>query len=305
MNILITGGTGFIGTALIRTLAAQGHSIVLLTRGPSGAFTSGTTTVVRRQWDPLRRGEWMTELGRCDVVINLVGKNLFEQRWNARVKQQILESRVAPLQLIAEAIGNAAKKPSLLISASAVGYYGDRGTEPLTETSTGADDFLGDVVRQWEGAAQVSQKFGVRVATPRIGLVLGKEGGMIGTMLLPFRMFVGGPVGSGDQFLPWVHMEDVVRGLLLPMERPDLSGPYNLVAPNPVTMRDFARQFGAALHRPSWIPVPGFALSLLYGEGAKAILAGQKVIPAALQSAGFEFTFPLLGPALADLLASR
>lgn len=305
MNILITGGTGFIGSALVRTLASQGHSIVLLTRGPSGIFSSGGTTIVRRSWDPLRPGRWMTELGHCDVVINLTGKNLFEQRWNARVKQQILESRVTPLQHIAEAIGSADRKPSLLISASAVGYYGDRGTEPLTEESAGADDFLGDVVRQWEGAAQLSQQFGVRVATPRIGLVLGKKGGMIGTMLLPFQLFIGGPVGSGDQFLPWVHMEDVVRGLLLPMEKPDLRGAYNLVSPHPVTMHEFARQFGAVLHRPSWIPVPGFALSLLYGEGAKAILAGQKVVPAALQSSGFEFRFPHLGPALADLLASR
>lgn len=303
MKIIITGGTGFIGSHLLRRLSQQEHSILLLTRGRSSRSVIGRSEVRHVQWDPLSRGEWMQEVDGSDVIINLIGKNVFEERWNARVKEEILNSRIIPTRLIAEAVSMSKKRPSLLISASAVGFYGNRGSETITEESSGGDDFLADVVRHWESAAFASEQFGVRVATPRIGLVLEKSGGMVGKMLLPFKLFGGGPIGSGRQFLPWVHMDDVVRGILYPMENETFRGVYNLVSPHPVTMDEFASQFGRVLHRPSWFPVPDLALSLLYGEGAKVILSGQKAVPEALQSSGFTFLFPDLMPALKSILS--
>jgi len=302
MNILITGGTGFIGKHLLRELTTQHHSITLLTRGQSKTTTVNNATVRYRHWDPMNEGNWIDEAGGCDVIINLIGKNVFEQRWNKTVKEKILASRIVPTRMLVDAIAKAKQKPKLLISASAVGFYGDRNGETITEESSGGDDFLADVVMQWELVAYTAEQFDVRVATPRIGLVLEKSGGMIGKMLLPFRLFVGGPIGSGKQFLPWVHMDDVVRGILYPLKNEQFRGIYNLVAPNPVTMNEFAKIFGSILHRPSWLPVPNLALQILYGEGAKVILSGQKAIPQKLQSAGYLFSYPELRPALHSIL---
>ena len=279
MKILIAGGTGFIGSHLLAHLSRDRHDIVLLTRSASRTTTVHSASVRYVHWNPYASGEWITEADGADVVINLIGKNVFENRWNEKVKKEILDSRVIPTRLIVRAIESAERKPSLLISASAVGFYGDRQDETITETSTPGTDFLADVVKQWEGAAYEAERFGVRVATPRIGLVLEKSGGMIGKMLLPYRLFAGGPIGSGKQFLPWVHMEDVVRGILYPVKNTTFHGVYNLVSPSPITMNEFANNFGSVLHRPSWIPVPSFALTLLYGEGGAVILSGQKAMP--------------------------
>ncbi|MFZ4621238.1 MAG: TIGR01777 family oxidoreductase [Bacteroidota bacterium] len=302
MKIIITGGTGFIGTHLLHTLSKEEHSIVLLTRRASARKSVGRSDVRYLQWDPLVRGEWMKEVDGADVIINLIGKGVFEERWNARVKKQILESRIIPTQLMVEAVSAAKVRPSLMISASAVGFYGSRADEIITEDSSGGDDYLADVVRQWESAAYAAEQFGVRVATPRIGLVLEKSGGMIGKMLLPFQLFVGGPIGSGRQFLPWVHMDDVVRGILFPMQQSTFSGIYNLVSPHAVTMNEFSKTFGSVLHRPSWLPVPDFALSILYGEGAKTILSGQNAVPKKLISSGYQFTYSDLRTALQNIL---
>ncbi len=304
MNILITGGTGFIGTHLIRQLSSEPHSLVLLTRGRTQSFVIQKATVKYVHWDPYGHSddEWKNELNGCEVVINLIGKNVFEQRWNEKVKQGILNSRIVPTKALVEAIAGAERKPKLLISASAVGFYGDRNDETITEESSGGDDFLAHVVKEWEQAAYEAEKHGVRVATPRIGLVLERSGGMIGKMLLPFKLFVGGRIGSGRQFLPWIHMDDVVRGILFPVHNQPFRGIYNLVSPNPVTMNDFAALFGKILHRPSWIPVPDGALKILYGEGTKVILSGQKALPKKLQSSGYTFSFPELKAALIDIL---
>ena len=303
MKIIITGGTGFIGTHLLRQLTLHEHTVVMFTRGAAGKRTMGRSVVHSVHWDPLDRGEWMKEVDGADIIINLIGKNVFEERWNERVKRQILDSRTIPTQLIVEAVSGAKQRPSLMVSASAVGFYGDRGAEEITEASSGGDDFLAEVVRQWESAAFGAEQFGVRVAVPRIGLVLEKSGGMIGKMFLPFRLCAGGPIGSGRQFLPWVHMDDVVRGILYPIENNHFSGRYNLVSPHPVTMDEFARTFGSVLHRPSWLPVPDIALSILYGEGAKVILSGQNARPIRLQSAGYHFSYTELFAALKNILA--
>lgn len=302
MKFVIAGGTGFIGTMLVRRLSQDPHSIILLSRSGSRSYRLNNTEVRIVRWNPYAAGEWMREIDGADAVINLVGKNVFEQRWNNTVKQQILDSRVLPTAFLVDAIARAGKKPSLLISASAVGFYGDRQDDMITETSAPGNDFLAEAVKQWEGAAYEAERFGVRVATPRIGLVLEKSGGMIGKMLLPFQLFVGGPIGSGQQYLPWVHMEDVVRGILFPIERPAFHGVYNLVSPHPVTMNEFVRAIGKALHRPAWLPVPKFALSILYGEGAKVILSGQRALPKRLIEAGYLFSFTDAESALMNIL---
>ncbi len=302
MKIIITGGTGFIGTYLLKQLSKEPHSIILLTRGESKTTLIDRASVKYVHWDSRTHGDWMNEINGCDVVINLIGKNVFEQRWNENVKREILNSRIVPTTLLVEAIARAEQKPKLLISASAVGFYGDRNDEVITEESSGGNDFLAGVVNQWEGAAYKAEQFGVRVATPRIGLVLEKTGGMIGKMLLPFQLFAGGPIGSGTQFLPWIHMDDVVRGILYPLQNEQFRGIYNLVSPNPVTMKEFSTMFGKILHRPSWIPVPNFALQLLYGEGGKVILSGQKAMPKKLQSAGYTFSYSDLKTALQHIL---
>lgn len=302
MKILITGGTGFIGTALRKHLSATPNDLVLLTRGGSRMELSGALTVKYVHWNPTERGAWEKEVNGCDAVINLIGKNVFEERWSAAVKQQILSSRVQPTRLLTEAIGRAEHKPSVMVSVSAVGYYGDRGEETVTEASSSGNDFLAEVARQWEAAALDAEQFGVRVAVPRIGLVLERSGGMIGKMLLPFRLFAGGPIGSGRQFLPWVHMEDVVRGILYPLENGSMRGVYNLSSPSPVTMKEFAAVFGSVLHRPSWLPVPNIALDVLYGEGAKVIVSGQRAVPERLLNAGYTFSYPELRPALEQIL---
>lgn len=302
MKILLTGGTGFIGSALIKQFSSLPYDLVLLTRGSSRMELTGSLTVKYVHWEPAHHGAWEREVNGCDVVFNLIGKNVFEERWNEKVKQEILNSRIIPTTRLVEAIGNAEQKPSLLISASAVGFYGNRKDEAITESSNGGDDFLADVVKQWEGAAYQAEQHGVRVATPRIGLVLERSGGLIGKMLLPFQLFGGGPIGPGTQFLPWVHMDDVIRGMLYPMENEQFRGVYNLASPNPVTMNEFCKTFGSVLHRPSWLPVPDLALKILYGEGAKVILSGQKALPERLVSAGFQFAYPALRPALESIV---
>jgi uncharacterized protein (TIGR01777 family) len=302
MKYLIAGGTGFIGSHLSAHLSRGRHDIVLLTRSSSRTAVLNSASVRYVHWDPYASGEWMKEVDGADIVINLIGKNVFENRWNEKVKKEILDSRVIPTRLIVQAISAAVRKPSLMISASAVGYYGDRQDETITEESAPGNDFLADVVNQWEGAAYEAERFGVRVATPRIGLVLEKSGGMIGKMLLPFQLFAGGPIGSGKQYLPWVHMEDVMRGILYPAENTIFRGVYNLVSPLPITMNEFAKKFGAVLHRPSWIPVPSFALTLLYGEGGAVILSGQRALPKRLLESGYVFSYTDLSAALRNIV---
>lgn len=302
MKFVISGGTGFIGSYLLRHITREPHEIILLTRSSSRIQKINAAVVRYVQWDPYADGKWMAEVNGADVVINLVGKSVVEQRWNEKVKQEILESRIIPTQLLVAAIEEAPLKPSVFISASAVGYYGNRNDEIITENSFPGKDFLAYVVQEWEGAAYKAEKFGVRVSTPRIGLVLAKDGGMISKMLLPFQLFIGGPIGSGKQFLPWIHIEDVVQGMLYPIENKHFRGTYNLVSPNPVTMKEFAKTFGKVLHRPSWVPVPSFILSTMFGEGGKVILSGQRAMPKNLVKTGFQFSFTELHSALQNIL---
>jgi uncharacterized protein len=303
VKITITGGTGFIGTALTNKLSLDYNEIVLLTRSTSKQAAMHNSIVRYVSWNPYSAGDWQKEIDGSTVVINLVGKNIFEQRWNEKVKKEIRDSRVIPTTLIVEAISKAKKKPELFLSASAVGFYGDTGDSIITEESSVGNDFLAHVVQAWEGAAYKAEQYGVRVATPRIGIVLEKNGGMIGKMLLPFQLFVGGPIGNGKQYIPWVHMEDVVNGILYPIKKNDFSGIYNLTAPSPITMKELCSKLGNVLHRPSWIPVPVLALTLLFGEGAKIIASGQNVRPQKLQNSGFVFSYSNLELALKNIFS--
>lgn len=302
MKFVITGGTGFIGSYLLHYLVKESHSVVLLTRSSSRSYRITAPGVRYVTWDPYTAGTWREEIDGADIVINLVGKNVVEQRWNEKAKQEIYDSRIIPTKLLVDAIGRTKRKPALLLSASAVGFYGDRDIETITEASASGNDYLAYVVREWEGAAYRAEQFGVRVTTFRTGLVLAKDGGMIAKLLLPFKLYVGGPIGNGKQFLPWIHIDDVVRGMLYPAVNNDFHGPYNLVSPAPVTMKDFASIFGQMLHRPSWVPVPSFVLTAMFGEGGKVILSGQRAVPKKLLSAGFQFAYSDLKTALKNLL---
>jgi uncharacterized protein (TIGR01777 family) len=306
MRIFVAGGTGLIGTRLVRRLRDRGDQVELLTRRPAVArdlFGAGVTAV---EGEPTQPGAWGERAAGCDAAVNLFGENVFGRRWNAAYKQTLLDSRVNSTRHVAEALARRPRRddgqPKVLVNASAIGYYGPRGDEELTEESAPGGDFLADLCVQWEKATQPAEAAGVRTARVRIGVVLDKEGGALAQMLTPFKLFVGGPVGSGRQWLSWVHHADMVGLLLLALDNPGTSGPLNGTAPHPVTNRDFARALGRALGRPSFLPTPGFALRLALGEVADVVLTGQRVLPARAQALGYTFQFPTVDAALADLL---
>lgn len=293
----MTGGTGFIGRHLSKSLSENGHQVIILSRHPAEHESQGNKISVE-QW-PKDPGKRMNEI---DAVINLAGENLFGQRWTASVKKKILESRVQTTRAIVEGIGAADNPPNVLLSASAVGYYGSRGRERIHETDAPANDFLAVVCQQWEDGARKAEEYNVRTVITRIGLPLQTDGGVLGKMLTPFKFGVGGPLGNGRQFFPWIHMTDLCRAVNFLLTTEDLSGPFNMTAPTPVTMRQFTVDLGRILHRPAWLTVPKGMLDLLLGEAAKSITASLRVVPRNLLEAGFEFQFRELEPALRDLL---
>ena len=276
MKVAVAGSSGLIGTELTKILRARGDEVVALAR-------FGTAP-------------WSVD--GADAVVNLAGANLSSQRWSPAFKKEILESRVGPTRALVEAIGRASKKPRVLVNASAVGFYGGRGDEVLDENATAGSDFLSSVVKAWEAEAARAP---VRSVQARTGIVLSKKGGALAPMVPPFKAFVGGPIGSGKQWFPWIHIADEVAAIAWCIDRESLEGPVNLVAPGIVTMKDFAKALGRALHRPSAFPVPGGALKLLLGEFAEVILEGQRAGPQKLLASGFQFRFRDLDAALRDL----
>ena len=274
MNIAITGASGFIGRHLMRSLAQAGHSVCAL----------------RRHAPP----------AESDVVIHLAGEPV-AQRWTAEARQRIRESRIAGTRNLVDALGRLPRRPKALICASAIGYYGSRGDEILTESSAPGSGFLPEVCVAWEREAQAAESFGIRVVRVRTGLVLAAGGGALQRMLPPFRMGVGGRLGSGRQWMSWIHLEDLTAMFLFAVES-QVRGPLNGVAPQPATNSEFTRELARMLRRPAVFPVPEFALRLLFGEMADVLLTSQRVVPAAAQAAGFRFRFPQLSPALEDLL---
>jgi uncharacterized protein (TIGR01777 family) len=304
MRVVVTGGTGFIGTPLVAALARRGDSVTVLNRR---AGSKDEATGVRFvSWTPEKEGEWGAEIDGADAVVHLAGAGIADKRWNEERLALIRSSRVESTKLVAAAIARARKRPSVLVSASAVGYYGMRSDDAeLDESSTHGDDLLARLVVDWERAAETAQEAGVRVAHPRMGVVLGKEGGALAKMLPAFKAFVGGPVGRGTQWVSWIHRDDAIAALLFALDRDVLAGPFVVTAPAPVTMNTFAREVAAALHRPAFFRVPAFALKLAVGEGVASLaLTGPRVLPARLLANGFDFRFGDLAAALRDLLRS-
>jgi uncharacterized protein (TIGR01777 family) len=298
--VVLTGATGFLGRALVRALRADGHDLVVLTRGPSRSADA----VTHVQWTPDGTGgAWSPAIDGAQAAINLAGESIAGRRWTPAQKQRIFDSRILATRSLTSAIAAASRPPSVLISASAVGYYGPRGDEIVTEDTAPGSDFLAQVCQAWEAEAAAAGRSGVRVCLLRTGIVLERGGGALREMMRPFTMFVGGPVGSGRQYMPWIHRDDwtgIVRALLSSGSR----GVFNLTAPNPVTNADFSHALGRAMRRPSFLPAPAFALKALLGAelAESLLLTGQRAVPARALGIGYQFKYASLDAALAAIL---
>ena len=306
MRVVITGGTGLIGRALAADLAADDHQVVVLSRTPERA--TGLPAGVRAEgWDARTAEGWGALADGAEAIINLAGESiagagLVPSRWTAERKRRIRESRLNAGRAVVQAVESASSKPRVVVQASGVGYYGPRGDEELTEEASPGQDFLGRTAVEWEASTAPVESLGVRRAIIRSGAVLSTKGGAFPFMLLPFRLFVGGPLGSGRQWLPWIYISDQVRAIRFLIENEAASGPFNLVAPDLLTNADFGRVLGRVMKRPAFVRVPAFALRLLFGEMSIVSLEGQKAIPRRLQGSGFTFRFPEVEAALRDLV---
>jgi uncharacterized protein (TIGR01777 family) len=297
-HLLVTGGTGFIGRALIDSLLADGHRVTVLTRDVAAARKQLPTAV--------EAIDDLAALEGVDAVVNLAGENLGSGRWSAARKQRFIDSRVDITRRLVDWMRTLSRKPAVLVSGSAIGWYGPRGDETLDEDSTPGSDFSARLCQAWEAEAMTAEALGLRVCRVRIGVVLGADGGKPGgalkQMLPSFRLGLGGPMGSGRQWMSWVHRDDLVTLICWLAATPTASGAYNGTAPEPVTNAGFAAALGRALHRPALLSMPGFALKLIVGEMAEILLAGQKVLPRRARAEGFAFRFPTLDAALAETL---
>jgi uncharacterized protein (TIGR01777 family) len=297
MKVVVSGSTGLVGSALTPVLASLGHDVVPLVRRRPAA---GERVLA---WDPERGMIDCDGLEGIDVAIHLAGENVFG-RWSPAKKQRIRESRVQGTQLLSDALAGLTRPPKTLLAASAIGYYGDRGDEAVSERSAPGEDFLAYVSRDWEASTTAAARAGIRVVNMRFGVVLTTAGGALGKMLPAFRLGLGGRLGSGNQYLSWITLDDTLKAIVHVLATPRLVGPVNLTAPNPVTNREFTRTLGKVLRRPAVLPVPAFALRIAFGtEGAAMLLSGQRVLPGCLQASGFLFRFETLEPALRHLLA--
>jgi len=292
MKITLTGASGFIGGRLVDRLIEKGHELhVLGRRRPSNRVTFHT-------WDAARDASVpVAAIEGAQAVIHLAGEPV-AQRWTESAKQRIRASRVNGTQQLVKALSALPARPEVLISASAIGFYGERGDEVLTETSRPGNGFLPDLCVEWEGLAA---HFSGRVVQLRLGIVLGPDGGALAKMVTPFRFGMGGTIGSGKQWMSWIHVDDVVGLILFALENPQVQGPVNATAPSPIRNSEFTKSLGAALHRPAILPVPAFALKLMFGEMASIMIGSQRVEPAVAERAGYKFRFPALNGALADL----
>jgi uncharacterized protein (TIGR01777 family) len=298
MNVVITGGTGFVGSFLNRFLLDAGHNVTALGTRPSFAGPVAPHFHYVRA-NTAEAGDWQDHVARADCVFNLAGRSIFK-RWSRKYKQEIFDSRIRTTRNVVDALAPSGK--SVLISTSAVGYYGSCGDRELTEDALPGNDFLAELGQAWEAEALAAEPKGVRVVLARFGIVLGAGGGALSKMIPAFRAFVGGPLGDGYQWFPWIHMRDVIRALDFLSTRNDLHGAFNLCAPHPVRNRDMAAALGAALGRPAKLALPAFALKAVGGELADVLLGSQRALPANLLAARFDFDFPEIALALDDLI---
>ena len=299
MNVLVSGSTGLIGTALVRSLESSGHSVTRLVRPGSSSATEGIA------WDPATGSLDARQLEGLNAAIHLSGENVASGRWSAEQKTRIRDSRVKSAELLANALAGLDSPPRVFACASATGYYGDRGDELLTEDAVPGSDFLADVSVEWENATAPASDAGIRVVNMRISVVLTAAGGMVATVGPIFRLGLGGRLGSGAQYLSWISREDIVRAMEWILEHGDLSGPVNLCSPNPVTNSEFTRTMGRILGRPTLFPVPRFALKITQGEIADMLLASIRATPGKLMESGFEFRHPDLEDALRWAMGDR
>jgi hypothetical protein len=297
MIIAVTGSTGLIGSRLAALLASGGHRVLRLLR------SKPRPELDEVYWDPARDMVDTIALGRVDAVVHLAGESIAKGRWTAKKKARIRESRVIGTRVLSEALGRLSPPPGVMICASAIGYYGDRGDEWLREESPPGSGFLADVCRQWEAAAEPARRRGIRVVHLRTGVVLSRAGGALAQMLFPFRMGLGGRIGSGKQYMSWIAIDDLLGAITYLLSTDSLQGPVNAVAPNPVTNRDFTRTLGRVLGRPTLFPMPELVARLLFGEMAdELLLASARVEPARLAASGYQFRYPVLDGALRHLL---
>lgn len=300
MKILLAGCTGFIGKSLILELLKKGHSLILLSRDPSKITARPSLSIL--PWDGKTTDLWSRSAEGVDAVINLSGEGIADKRWSNARKKALVDSRVHSTQAIVQFIHHASKKPAVFINASAVGFYGNVPQGDVTETHPKGNGFLADTCAAWEQEALAAEGTGTRTVLLRIGIVLERGGGALSKMLFPFKIFAGGPLGSGKQWFPWIHRDDVVGAVLFALENSSLSGPVNLAAPQALTMGEFCKALGKVISRPSWAPVPGFMLKLILGEMADMLLGGQKAVPGKLLASGYTFKYPDIQSALCAAL---
>jgi hypothetical protein len=297
MKILITGGTGFVGKQLTSRLIQEGNEVTILTRSlkESGQPPKGISYL---QGDPTQKGPWQEAIPGHDVIINLAGASI----WSDEYKKLIRDSRVFTTRNIIEGIPSKFEKEISLFSTSAVGYYGFHGDEELDEESPPGNDFLARLAIEWEAEALKAKEKGARVVITRFGIVLGEKGGALGQMIPLFKKFIGGPIGSGQQWFSWVHIKDLAEAFAFLIKHPEIPGPVNVCSPNPLKNKDLAKALGRALHRPSFMPAPGFMIKLVLGEFGSVILEGQRVLPRRLLEKGFTFQYPDIDKALQNII---
>ena len=299
MRILITGGSGFVGKPLCARLHERGHELLVVSRNPERARAAlpARTDIRPNVADFLD--------SQPEAIINLAGESIAEGRWTEAKKQRLLDSRLNTTQAVVDLCGQLDTPPKTLISASAMGYYGDQGDREVTEETPPNPEFVHELCARWEEAARQAESHGVRVALMRIGLVLDRDGGTLAKLLTPFRLGLGGPLGSGKQYMPWIHRTDLVRIILFLLDQEALAGPFNAGAPEPVTNAEFTRTLARHLHRPAFLPAPAPALRLAFGEMSRILLTGARMRPQRRQEAGFTFEYPTLDEALSEILRSR
>ncbi len=300
MKFLISGGTGLIGRHFMQSRADENDEFFVLTRKKNAHPTADNITLL--EWDGKTLGDWAQVVNQVDVILNLAGENIGEKRWSAAQKKRIIESRIGSGHVLTEAVLQAPHKPSLFIQASAIGIYGTERSQIFDETSPLGEDYLAEVGKFWEASVKDLLSLEMRVVIARFGVVLDQEEGAFPKMVLPFKLFAGGPLGNGQQWVSWVHVEDVARALSFLVDHANTRGIFNVTSPNPVRNAEFGKQIASALNRPYWIPVPGFMLRLILGEMSTLVLDGQHVLPKRLLQAGFSFKYNLHTQAIQDLL---
>jgi len=303
MKILVTGATGLIGRSLCRVLTGEGHTVVGLSRSPERA--KGLAVAEMHKWEPQSGPPPEQALNGVDAVFHLAGEPIAARRWTDEQKKRIRDSRVISTRNLVNGFRSMESKPAALINGSAIGFYGDRGDEKLYEESPAGRGFMSEVCQAWESESEQAKPLGLRVVEVRTGVVLSTEGGALQKMLTPFKLGLGGPIGSGRQWFPWIHIDDIVGIFRHTLLVSSLSGPVNGTAPEPVTNADFTKQLGRALHRPAFLPVPEFGLKALMGEMSEVLLGSQRVVPQVALESKYEFIYPTLGPALQNLLGNK